>query len=329
MTTTKLIDLKGLTGEERERRLFGELDPLRTGDCLQVVLEYDPLALAYALRAGGEFRVQYLKEGPEEWILELTRAAQPAEKREQLKELLRRTRKGPLSPEGREQARALLGVLDVATLALLERELAREGLSQAEIRSLLRGLHEQVLGDSLAARGGEPAGKEHPVRTLLEEHQAILAILDSLAEAVGQLEAAPTREAARGPLERLRRAAALLQQAESHHLREERVIFPRLERLGLAEPPALMRRDHESFRRRSLRLDALAGRAAEDGDFGLWRCELVDHGQSLARELASHILKEDNVLYRQALQAFDAAEWEQIRRESDAIGYCRFDRGPA
>jgi DUF438 domain-containing protein len=330
MTTTKRIELKGLTSEERERRLFDALEPLRTGDCLQVVLEFNPLALAYALKAGGEFRLEYLKQGPEAWVLELIRAAQPAEKREQLKELLRQARKGPLSPEGREQARSLLGVLDVTTLALLERELAREGLNQADIRGLLGGLHEQVVGDSLGTRGGEPAGGKHPVRRLLEEHQAILGILDLLEEAVGQLAAAPTREAAREPVERLRRAAGLLQQAESHHRREEQVIFPRLERLGIAEPPALMRQDHERFHRRSRRLAALAEQgAAEGGDFGLWRCEVVDHGQSLVRELASHILKEDHVLYRQALQAFEAAEWEQVRRESDALGYCRFDPEPS
>ena len=191
-----------------------------------------------------------------------------------------------------------------------------------------RGLHEQVLGASVAALGRQPAGK-HPVLTLLEEHQAILAVLDTLEEAVRQLEAAPSAQAARDRLGRLRRAAALLQQAESHHLREEQVIFPRLERRGIVEPPALMRQDHELFRRREQRLTALAEQAAGDGDFGLWRCEVVEQGQQLVHELASHILKEDNVLYREALRAFDAAEWEKVRSESDAIGYCRFELEPA
>ncbi len=327
MTTAKVVDLKGLASEERERRLFGALDGLRTGAGLQVCLEFNPLALAYALKAGGEFRVEYLKEGPAEWILELTRMAQPPEKREQLKELLRQTQKGTLSPEGREQARQLLGVLDVATLALLERELAREGLSQAEIRRLLSRLNEQVLRDSLEALGRE-ADSRHPVRTLLGEHRVILAALDALEEAVQQLEASPSPEAARDPLERLRRAAVRLERAESHHRREEEVIFPRLERLGLVEPPALMRQDHERFRRRQERLAALAGQGPEQAGFGLWRCELVDHGQFLVRELASHILKEDNVLYHEALRTFDAAEWERVREESDAIGYCRFDPEP-
>jgi len=329
MTTVKTIDLKGLASEERERRLFGALEQVRTGSSLQVSLEFNPLPLAYALKAGGEFRVEYLKEGPEEWILELIRAAQPAEKREQLKELLRQTRQAPLSPEGQEQVRELLEVLDVATLALLERDLAREGLSQAEIRKLLRDLHLRVLGDSLASLGQGTTGT-HPVRTLMEEHQAILAALDELEGVVRRLETAPSLEAVRDQLERLRRSAAVLQEAESHHRREEEVIFPRLEGLGILELPALMRQDHERFRRRKQRLAALAEQAAglAAPEFGMWRCEVVDHGQYLIRELASHILKEDNVLYRTALQAFSVGEWEKVRSESDAVGYCRFTPEP-
>jgi len=324
MTTVKLIDLKGLSSEERERRLFGALDEVRTGGSVQVSLEFNPLPLAYALKAGGEFRVDYLREGPAEWVLELIRTAQPAEKREQLKELLRQARLGPLSPEGQEQARDLLRVLDVATLALLERDLAREGMSQVDIRRLLAGLHLQVLGDSLASLGPASAAA-HPLRTLMEEHQSILAALNSLDEVAGELEAAPSLEAARRQLERLRRLLAQLQEAESHHRREEEVIFPRLERLGILEPPALMRQDHERLRRRKQRLADLAEQATVgDLDFPLWRCEIVDHGQYLVRELASHILKEDNVLYRTALQAFSGADWQEVRSESDAIGYCRF-----
>ena len=331
MTGVKSIELKGLASEERERLLFGALDEVRTGQSVQVSLEFNPLPLVYSLKAGGEFRVEYLQEGPETWLLELTRTAQPAEKREQLKELLRQARQGSLSEQGKEQARDLLRVLDVATLALVERELAREGLSQPEIREQLRKLNLEALGNSLASLPLRAAGS-HPVRTLLEEHQAILAALNSLEELCRRLEAAPSWQAARGELDRLRQTAALLEEAESHHRREEEVIFPRLERLGILEPPALMREDHQRFHRRKQRLAALAEQAAEpDGlDFGLWRCELVDHGQQLVRELASHILKEDNVLYRAALQAFSAEDWEQVRQESDTIGYCQFapEAGP-
>jgi len=325
MTALKTIDLKGLSSEERGRRLFGALDELRTGQSVQVTLEFNPLPLVYTLKFGGEFHIAYLKEGPEEWSLEFTRSAQPAEKRERLKELLRLVWQGPLSEQGSEQARDLLRVLDAATLGLLERDLAREGMTQADIRDHLRDLHREVLGGSLASRLVEGSGP-HPVLTLLEEHQAILAALNALEEVVRGLEAASSFETARAELVRLHRVAGLLVETESHHRREEEVIFPRLERLGVRESPALMREDHQRFRRRKQRLRELAERALEPRglDFGIWRCEVADQGELLVRELSSHILKEDNVLYRMALESFSAEDWEQVRRESDAIGYCRF-----
>jgi len=118
-------------------------------------------------------------------------------------------------------------VLDVATLGLLERDLAQEGLSQMEIRNLLHDLHLQVLGDSLAALSQAPSGS-HPVRTLMEEHRAMLAALNALDEVVRRLETAPSLESIRergrdhGQLEGLRRVAGLLQEAESHHRRRRR-----------------------------------------------------------------------------------------------------------
>lgn len=323
MTAAKTIDLRGLSSVEREDRLFGELERVRTGERAQVALEFNPLPLVYTLKAGGEFHVGYLKAGPEEWLLELTREAQPPEKREQLKELLRVLEEEPLSDEGKQEARELLRVVDPATLVQLERDLSREGVTQAEVRDRLRKLHLEVLGGELA---GHPFPGTHPVRTLLEEHAAILANVEALTEVAALLAEANSFEGARAYLPRLLRAARLLLEAESHHRREEEVIFPRLERVGILEQPAVLREDHALFRRRKQRLSDLAERAlqAKVTDFGIWRCEVVDYAEKLARELSSHIFKEDSMLYRTALRCFSSEDWLAVKRESDPIGYCSF-----
>jgi DUF438 domain-containing protein len=229
-----------------------------------------------------------------------------------------------LSEEGLEEARELLRVLDSATLVQLERELAREGIAQAEVLDRLHELHLAVLAAELTAH---PFPGVHPVRTLMEEHAAILANLKVLAEVAEMLAACDSFEAARGHLPRLLRGARLLLEAESHHRREEQVIFPLLQRAGLHEQPEVLREDHELFRRFKQRLGELAERALESQvpDFALWKCEVVDHAERLTRELASHILKEDNLLYRSALQAFSTEDWLRVKRESDALGYCCFE----
>lgn len=325
MTAVKILDLKELGQEEREQVLFPALEQLRTGESLQVELRFNPLPLVYTLKTGGEFRVRYLKEGPEEWVLELTRQAQPADKREQLKELLRMMKGDRLSRAGKELARELLRFLDAATLGRLEQELIREGISREEIRTHLCDIHLDTLRDSLAAQRIAVASP-HPVHTLMEEHQAMLDTLTELGRLTERLAGKDSLAEAGEELARLPAVARRLLEAENHHRREEEAIFPRLERHGLQEPPAIMRADHAEFRRRKRRLVELLEQAAQAAslDFPAWRREVVELGGYLNRELASHIFKEDNILYQMALQAFTREEWGQVREECDRIGYCCF-----
>jgi DUF438 domain-containing protein len=325
MTAVKILNLKELGQEEREKVLFPTLEQLRTGESLQMELRFNPLPLVYTLKTGGEFEIVYLKEGPEEWILELTRRAQPADKREQLKELLRMMRENQLSPAGKEQARELLRFLDAATLGRLEQELVREGISQEQIRTHLCDIHLETLRHSLVAQKIE-VGSLHPVHTLMEEHKAILANLNTLGFLMERLGGRGSFAEAGEELAQLPEVARQLMEAESHHRREEEAVFPRLERHGIQEPPAIMKADHIEFRRRKRRLAQLVEQAARPAgqDFLAWRHEVVELGGYLNRELASHIFKEDNILYQMALQAFTREEWEQVKQECDRIGYCCF-----
>ena len=325
MRTARALNLKGLGHEERDERLFPTLAQLRTGESLEVTMGVNPSPLMHALKTIGEFGINCRNAGPGEWVLELTRTAQPADKKEQLKELLRMLQQERLSPAGREQARELLRVLDPPTLGALEQELIGEGITQEQIRSHLRDIHLDVLRDDLTARRIEVASP-HPVHTLMEEHRAILDTLNTLSALVERLRGRGSFADAREEVQLLPAIVRTLLEAESHHRREERVIFPHLEKHGIQEPAAIMRADHAEFRGCKLRLALLAEAAHQSAEpvFTGWRREVVELGEHLNRELASHILKEDNVLYQLALQAFDREEWEQVKRECNRIGYCCF-----
>ena len=91
---TKTIDIKGLQHTEREALIFPGVDALKPGDALRIVVEFNPVPLAYMLRAKGGIDVAYEKEGPDEWILLVTRVASEEEKRQQFRELLTDLRGG-------------------------------------------------------------------------------------------------------------------------------------------------------------------------------------------------------------------------------------------
>ena len=140
---------------------------------------------------------------------------------------------------------------------------------------------------------------------------------------VERLRNAESFEGFQQELESLQETAHHLVEAENHHQREEEVLFPRLERHGISEPPSTMKADHEEFRRRKQRLYQIAQDPRSLG-FEDFRKEVLELGSYLTRELSSHIFKEDNILYQIALQLFSSEEWEQVKKECDKIGYCCF-----
>ena len=88
MTAVKTIDVKGLEHAEREGLIFPGVEALNANETARIVVEFNPMPLVYMLKAQGEFEIAYEKEGPDEWILQVTRITPREDKKEQFKELL-------------------------------------------------------------------------------------------------------------------------------------------------------------------------------------------------------------------------------------------------
>jgi hypothetical protein len=114
-----------------------------------------------------------------------------------------------------------------------------------------------------------------------------------------------------------------LVEAESHHQREEEALFPRLEDHDIVEPGAIMKMDHEEFRKRKQMLFQLSHNH-EEYSFNAFKKQCLELGEYLTQELEKHIFKEDNIIYQIALQTLSREEWEQVKKECDKIGYCCF-----
>ncbi len=157
---------------------------------------------------------------------------------------------------------------------------------------------------------------EHPIATFLDEHQAILGHLERLAE----LSAAPTVPDRAG-LEELAQLASRLIGVEPHHQREEQVLFPALQELGIHGPPEAMAFEHVRLRALKHALDDLARRLLA-GSGSAWP-DARAMAEALVEMLRAHIAKEDGILYPLALHAIrEPSVWAELRRRCDAIGYC-------
>ena len=322
MNTVRTIDVKGLGHAEKEGLIFPGIEALQRNETARIVTEFNPLPLVYLLKAQGGLEVGFEKEGPEEWVLQVTRIAPEENRKEQFKELLKELKGGEISAEAKEKAKTLLQAVDAKSLGALEQELIREGVSHEVIRKSLCDIHLEVLRDSLVAKRQEVSAP-HPVHTLMEEHKVIVNSLNELSLLLKRLKAIHSFEGLGPDREKLKEIAHHLVEAESHHQREEDALFPAIEKHDIVEPPQIMKMDHVEFRKRKQELYQLAQNPLEYS-FPALKAKILELGEYLTKELESHIFKEDNILYQIALQVLTPEEWEKVKRDCDKIGYCCF-----
>lgn len=305
------IDVRGLSHSEREAMIFPSIEKLKDGENLRLVVEFNPVPLVYLLKARDEFNVRYEKDGPDEWILNVERIKKEVE----LKRLLMELNQG-INDETKKKAKKFLENVDAKTLGMIEQEIIKEGVPREEIRKNLCDIHLEALRDSLIAKRIS-VETSHPIHTFMEEHKIILDNLKRLRAIIKKLEIKNNLKNA--DVNKLKDIAHHLVEAESHHQREEDVLFVRLEKHNIVEPPAIMRMDHIEFRKRKQELYKLANNYRRE-----FKNKVIEAGKYLTVELENHIFKEDNILYQIALQSLSAEEWAEIKKECDNIGYCCF-----
>jgi hemerythrin-like domain-containing protein len=156
----------------------------------------------------------------------------------------------------------------------------------------------------------------HPIAMMMDEHRTLLAHHDRLA-ALCSASAPPSR---RTELLELAWLSGRLVGAERHCRREERVLIPALEERGV-HAPAELASEHDALRGLQRRLQDLA-RCLLAGEGGAWQ-ELCAVAGRLGELFETHVAGEEGLLYPLALRVIrKPAEWEELRRRCDEIGYC-------
>ncbi len=169
-------------------------------------------------------------------------------------------------------------------------------------------------------RGLKPG---HPIHTLMSEHEMIFGFLERLEKTNQKVQKMESYKKDKS-FEVLKDIAEHLIEAEPHHQREEKVLFPELEKRGIFGPPEVMRQEHKILRKAKKELLNLAKKIQAD-DFPQFKKKLVELTELIVPTLKDHIAKEDNILYPMALQVItEEKDWQKIKEECDKIGYCCF-----
>lgn len=167
---------------------------------------------------------------------------------------------------------------------------------------------------------------DHVLHTMMTEHQILLGYLDQLDKLQSQLMSGDTGDQS-SLLEAIGTLGERLLSAENHHQREEQVLFPAIEKLGIVGPTQAMTQEHEWLRpaKRAI-IDLAASKSTANGD-NFFENLAAKIGY-LTSMLRSHIAREDQILYPAAYHVIpDLKDWDSLKQACDTIGYCPFTPG--
>jgi len=239
------------------------------------------------------------------------------DRKEILKEIIRKLHSGEDPSEAKKQFKELLGSVDPLEISQVEQELVQEGISREEIMKLCE-VHLEVFRESLEKQE-DILKRGHPITILKEEHRILLEYASRLMNILSGIE---SKEEFSFKEENVLDIINHLKESEKHYLREENVLFPYLERHGIVEPPAVMWREHDMIR--AIKKDIYSTLEGIKENFSESLNKIRSHADSLLQLLSSHFYKENNILFPTGLRVIKESEWLEIREQFDEIGYCCF-----
>ena len=163
----------------------------------------------------------------------------------------------------------------------------------------------------------------HLIYTLISEHEMILGFLADLAKLNFSIQKMKNYDGEKEVFKKLKDVAEHLAEAEPHHQREEKVLFPELEKKGVIGPPELMRQEHKELRAQKKILEKIS-KNTKKMEFKDFKRQLGDSSNLITLTLRNHIDKEDSILYPIALEVIEEGSWPRMKKECDKIGYCCF-----
>ena len=234
---------------------------------------------------------------------------------ETLKKIIRKLHDGADPESVTAEFGDLLADVGPTEIAAMENSLMSDGMAQEEIQRMC-DVHAAVLGGA-APHGSVDVPAGHPVHTFRLENERIREIAASYGDTAESLASASGLD--EGLLGTWRGSHDALGGLEIHYLRKEYLVFPFLEKAGIAGPPKVMWGVHDEIREKIAAAGELLDNAGDlDGE------SLALAVQTVITPMLEQVIgmtdKEDRILWPMTLEHLSARDWESVRAQWDEFG---------
>jgi len=250
-------------------------------------------------------------------------------KKEKMKEMLMKLQSGQDPEELKQEFKALLKSISPLEIPIIEQELVKEGVKPREIAKMcdihVELFRETVSGTSEEEEQGLPRG--HPLAVLYRENKEIIKdaeLLGLYSASLATAESEKTRAALLDVVDDI--AGRILKIGFTHYNREEMLLFPYIERLGISAVPTVLWTKHDEIRIKMKQFAGLLKKYA-DTEWSDFSAQVKEKGAELSGKLVDMVFREDNILYPTARILLPEGAWVAIMEQSEEYGYYGVEPG--
>lgn len=218
----------------------------------------------------------------------------------------------------KREFKELISKVDPLLIAVVEGELTREGYTVEDLMKAC-DIHLELFKDQISS-SRRRVSRDHPLWRFIKDHDAMMFWIEDGLSIARELKKRKGYDDASDLVERLKSIMEHLREAENHDVRQENTLFPVVEKYGVEEPPSIMWEEHYNMKKKRAQIEKLIQEIPTkpykefadiiEGDFIY-----------LAETFSQHTKKEQEILYNVALDLLSDQDWEDIKKESDEIGY--------
>jgi hypothetical protein len=230
-------------------------------------------------------------------------------RKEALKEVIQRLHDGETVESLQEKFGDAIRGATAGEIADAERAMIGEGIAVSEIQRLC-DLHVAVFRETLDEEPAPESLPGHPVLTFRMENEVTMRLLESMADTLSAWVSGDGNA-----LTGLRAQTENLKMIEKHYSRKENLLFPYLEKKGFEGPSSVMWGVDNEIRDQIRQFRQLLTSENPDTRTAL------SQFNALAENIREMIYKEEKILFPESLARLSEAEWAEIRKQEDEIGY--------
>lgn len=195
----------------------------------------------------------------------------------------------------------IIKTTDAVEVAAMEQSLIEDGLPVDELQKLCE-VHADLFRAGLEKGGSIKQISGHPIHTYLAENKIARRKVKTL-----------NRTRLFGSLEALGAAVQELKPIITHYTRKENQLFPYLEKKNFTGPSRVMWGKHDEVREQFKLFD----KASEENN----SAQAKKTARVLAGKIKALFFMEEKILFPNAKRLLSEADWAEIRKGEDAIGF--------